>query len=127
MALLKEVDDKQSEISDEELSECSSDEETESEDEGLLSRIYALRDIVPPETRAKIANTTTTVFSKSFDLLKTIGNGAWILVTGAAIVALPAVLEIEREQAAINQEVQKAQQQQIRQQQLLAAQDEEES
>jgi len=124
MAFLEEVNEKQNAlISDEEDDEylTSSDEESDidDEDENLLSRVIALRDIVPPETRARISNTTSSLFSKSFGLLKTIGNSAWILVTAASILALPVVLEIEREQASIQQENQRAQQQQFRQQQVL--------
>jgi len=123
MAYLEEVEDKDNVIiSDEEEEEeeyTSSDEESDiDDDEELLSRIMALRDIVPPETRARISNTASSLFSKSFNLLRTIGNSAWILVTAASILALPVVLEIEREQSAIHQENEKAQQQQLRQHQV---------
>ncbi|ORX64944.1 hypothetical protein BCR32DRAFT_297875 [Anaeromyces robustus] len=124
MAYLEEVEGKDNVIiSDEEdeyTSSSDEDSDIDEEDEELLSRIIALRDIVPPETRARISTTASSLFSKSFDLLKTIGNSAWVLVTAASILALPVVLEIEREQAAIHQENQRAQQQQLRQQQLLS-------
>jgi len=124
MAYLEEVEDKDNVlISDEEEEEeyTSSDEESDiDDDEEFLSRIIALKDIVPPETRARISNTASSLFSKSFSLLKTIGNSAWVLVTAAIILALPVVLEIEREQSAIHQENQKAEQQQLRQHQLLS-------
>lgn len=124
MAYLEEVDEKQNALISEEEDEeytTSSEEETdiEDDDEELLSRIIALKDIVPPETRARISNTASSLFSKSFGLLKTIGNSAWILVTAASILALPVVLEIEREQAAIHQENQRVEQQQLRQQQVF--------
>jgi len=122
MAYLEEVENKDNVlISDEEEEEeyTSSDEESDiDDDEEFLSRIIALKDIVPPETRARISNTASSLFSKSFSLLKTIGNSAWVLVTAASILALPVVLEIEREQSAIHQENQKAEQQQLRQHQV---------
>ena len=122
MAYLEEVENKDNVlISDEEEEEeyTSSDEESDiDDDEEFLSRIIALKDIVPPETRARISNTASSLFSKSFSLLKTIGNSAWVLVTAASILAIPVVLEIEREQSAIHQENQKAEQQQLRQHQV---------
>jgi len=122
MAYLEEVEDKNNVlVSDEEEEEYTSSDEEDSdidEDESFISRVMALRDIVPPETRARFSNSASSLFSKSFGLLRTIGNSAWVLVTAASILALPVVLEIEREQAAIHQENQRVQEQQYRQHQV---------
>ncbi|ORX47360.1 hypothetical protein BCR36DRAFT_584869 [Piromyces finnis] len=125
MAYLEEIEDKNNVLvsEEEEEEEYTSSDEEDSEiddDETFMSRVMALKDIVPPETRARISNSASSLFSKSFGLLKAVGNSAWILVTAASILALPVVLEIEREQAAIHQENQKAQEQQYRQHQLLS-------
>ncbi|KAJ3304731.1 mitochondrial import receptor protein [Kappamyces sp. JEL0829] len=73
------------------------DDEDFVDDESLLERIIALKDIVPPTTRAHFANAVSSSLVVTVGLGKTVGSGLWILATGALLVFLPVSLELERD------------------------------
>ncbi|KAI9010136.1 mitochondrial outer membrane translocase complex, subunit Tom22 [Hyaloraphidium curvatum] len=107
-------------------SEYETEEEAEEEElaapenETLLERIYALADIIPPARRADIAKTSAKVYETGLTVAKFVGSATWIIVTGAILLVLPVMLEVEKEQAVIAQENQmKLSQQQVSAQQLL--------
>lgn len=72
--------------------------------ETLLDRLTALVDIVPPQTRYRIA----TGLTRSRDLVqkggKVIGNIVWVLTTSALLVGLPLILILEDEAKIVNEE-----------------------
>jgi import receptor subunit TOM22 len=91
-------------------------EEDESFDESLLERIGALVDIVNPVTRVKIAHALEDTVSVAMTAGKMVGSGLWILASATLIVLLPLQLELERERAVFDQELnQRIQQQQAQQ------------
>ncbi|KAI8913401.1 mitochondrial outer membrane translocase complex, subunit Tom22 [Gorgonomyces haynaldii] len=83
------------------------------EDETILERIAALVDVIPPTTRARIYASTQDTLSVAKGVVGGLGTGLWILVTVSLQVVVPVVLELEREQQAIQQEHQRTQAQQV--------------
>lgn len=72
--------------------------------ESLWERLAALVDMVPPTTRASLAGLLSRARRSLADCGRQGGQAAWILVTGAIIVAVPVALEVEREHFVIQQE-----------------------
>ncbi|KAJ3019810.1 hexokinase A [Thoreauomyces humboldtii] len=100
------------------LSEYEDDDGDDSDllEESLLERIQALRDVIPPATRASVARGVTSVTSGTWTAVQWVGSAAWVFATAAMLVALPVALELEREQFVFQQEAQmRAQQQQAQQ------------
>jgi len=87
-------------------------------DETLGDRLYALRDMVSPATRQKIAATWNTTTSWTFRGGKLAGNAVWVVTTSALLVVLPLALSIENESMLIQQEGELLAQQQGQQQML---------
>ena len=85
-------------------------------DETLGDRLYALRDMVSPATRQKIAATWNTTTSWTFRGGKLAGNAVWVVTTSALLVVLPLALSIENESMLIQQEGELLAQQQGQQQ-----------
>ena len=85
-------------------------------DETLGDRLYALRDMVSPATRQKIAATWNTTTSWTFWGGKLAGNAVWVVTTSALLVVLPLALSIENESMLIQQEGELLAQQQGQQQ-----------
>ncbi|KAI5453523.1 mitochondrial import receptor subunit Tom22 [Naganishia albida] len=90
------------------------------DDETLLDRVYALKDMVAPTTRSKIASQ----WERTSQWVKTggvwAGNAVWVITTSALLVGLPLALAMEDEARIVQQE-KEIQMQQSGQQSLLGA------
>ncbi len=78
-----------------------SDEDDESASvaiESLGDRIAALRDIIPPATRRRVAGTFSTVSSYVKGGLWFGGKGAWIVSTSALLWGIPFALALVEDQ-----------------------------
>ncbi|KAJ3300201.1 mitochondrial import receptor protein [Borealophlyctis nickersoniae] len=75
-------------------------------DESLLDRFAALKDVVPPTTRAKIYGGVVKAGRWTWGTGKFLGSAAWVIATGALLVLLPVALELEKEAAMLQQEAQ---------------------
>ncbi|KAK4056482.1 mitochondrial import receptor subunit Tom22 [Microbotryomycetes sp. JL221] len=89
--------------------------------ETIKERLYALKDMVPPETRKTVRDVVaaTTQWSK-WSIAKA-GSAAWIVTTSALVVGLPLMLSIEGEAALVQQEKEYLGQASAQQQQALGA------
>ena len=87
-----------------------------SHDESLLERITALVDIVPPVTRVKFQQRVQDVGDWALDAFHFVGAGLWIISTASLMTIFPLALELEREGAIIDQEIQQRSSQQQAQQ-----------
>lgn len=74
------------------------------EDESISDRIYALRDMISPRTRASIAETWETASTWAIWGGKLAGNAVWVATTSALLVGLPLALSIENETMMVQQE-----------------------
>jgi len=108
------TDDEESVISDGDVDD-EIDKEIEDafrpEDETILDRIYALRDIIPPSTRSKICKgwkSGSNLFSKG---TRFAGNVIWVVSTSAVLIGLPLAIAIENESLIVQQEREYQQQQ----------------
>lgn len=72
--------------------------------ETIRERIAALKDIVPPSTRAAVSDAVATGFSWAKWTGGLAGSAAWIVTTSALVVGLPLMLSIEGEAAIVAQE-----------------------
>lgn len=94
-----------------------SDEDFSPVDETLYERIAALKDIVPPQTRSKVAFTYRQASSSTWWGFQSAGTLAWWVSTSALLVGLPLALAIEDETRVVQQEremqMQSAGQQQV--------------
>jgi len=95
--------DTDSEISDDDLATSSPSHYSEP-NETLSDRIYALRDIVPPRTRAQIASTTSSLYSLTGSAITYGGKGLWILATSAFLLGIPYALALGQEQEIVEEE-----------------------
>lgn len=86
------------------------------EDETLGERLYALKDMVSPSTRAKVYDTWNTSSSWAFWGGKLAGNAVWVVTTSALLIGLPLALAIENETMMVQQEKEMLAQQQGAQQ-----------
>ncbi|KXN71281.1 mitochondrial import translocase, subunit Tom22, partial [Conidiobolus coronatus NRRL 28638] len=67
-------------------------------DESLLDRIYALKDIIPPNQRLAISNTVSSVYNGVHTAFSIIGKTGWVLSTSAFVVLLPLMIAYEKDQ-----------------------------
>ncbi|KAH9812515.1 mitochondrial outer membrane translocase complex, subunit Tom22 [Melampsora americana] len=67
------------------------------EDETILDRIYALKDIISPSSRATLAESWNKVSNSTKSTTKFLGNVAWVITTSMILVGLPMALSIEGE------------------------------
>ncbi|EFP86509.1 mitochondrial import receptor protein [Puccinia graminis f. sp. tritici] len=74
------------------------------EDETIVDRIYALRDIIRPTTRESICERWNSIWEKSSSTGRTLGNLAWVLTTSIILVGLPMALSIEAESMLVSHE-----------------------
>ncbi|KAK6384600.1 uncharacterized protein PV06_08741 [Exophiala oligosperma] len=89
-------------------SEISSDAGSEPDlDESLLDRLSALRDIVPPKTRAKISSVTSTLYNATSTTVNYSGKGLWVLATSILLLGIPYALALGDEQQFIEEEKQR--------------------
>lgn len=86
-------------------SEISSDDDLNpTHSESLTDRISALRDILPPSTRQRIATTFTTTKSYVIGGLYLTGKAGWILCTSAMLIGVPFGLAWMEEQQVVEME-----------------------
>lgn len=76
-------------------------------DESLTDRIIALRDIIPPKTRAKIGAITSNIFSAGSTGITYGGKGLWVLATSVLLLGLPYMLAVGQEQELMEEERQR--------------------
>jgi len=87
-----------------------SDDDIESRtqpDESLFDRISALRDIVPPKTRARITSATSTIFSAANTTVSYGGKGLWVVATSILLLGIPYALALGEEQQYAEEERQR--------------------
>ncbi|KAI0382801.1 mitochondrial import translocase, subunit Tom22 [Hypomontagnella monticulosa] len=85
-------------------SEISNESDYDPANETLAERLYALKDIIPPQTRTSISNTvnaTTGAISSAFSFG---GKALWVLGTTALIIGVPWTLAWAEEQQVIEME-----------------------
>ncbi|ORE02729.1 mitochondrial import translocase, subunit Tom22 [Rhizopus microsporus var. microsporus] len=97
-------------LSEEDYSDFS-DDEFDDEDESLLDRIAALKDIIPLKHRNRISSSVSTLTSWGKTGATFVGKSAWVITTSMFLLVLPLALEIEKEQALIAYEKEAMQQQ----------------
>ncbi|KAJ1923637.1 mitochondrial import receptor subunit Tom22 [Tieghemiomyces parasiticus] len=88
---------------DEEGSELGSDldddEDDYYEEESLLDRITALKDIIPLSQRTAMSNFVSTMVNTGCSSINLFGKVAWVLSTSALVLLVPLALESEKDQA----------------------------
>lgn len=107
----------ESEFSDDDADSVVSEDDFDPSNETLADRVAALKDIVPPETRKALVQTTETIKAWSSAAYALSGNVAWWVCTSAILVALPLALASENE-AMITQQERELQMQSTGQQQV---------
>ncbi|GAO45858.1 hypothetical protein G7K_0106-t1 [Saitoella complicata NRRL Y-17804] len=86
----EEWSDTDSEISESEI-------EDDVVDETFYDRLVALKDIIPPTQRTKIANAASSLANTATWLGKFGGKATWVLATSAILFGFPLALAIEEE------------------------------
>jgi hypothetical protein len=85
-------------------SEISTESDYDPTNETLGERLYALRDIIPPQTRASISNGV----SNTADAVKTVlsfgGKTMWVIATSALLLGVPWALAFSEEQQIMDME-----------------------
>jgi import receptor subunit TOM22 len=81
-------------------------------DETLLERISALRDIIPPSTRASISHTFTSAYGYASMGLSWGGKALWVIGTSALLLGVPWALAYAEEQQYLEMEREMKMQQQ---------------
>jgi import receptor subunit TOM22 len=76
-------------------------------DESLTDRLLALRDMIPPKTRARISSATNTIVSASSTGISYTGKGLWVLATSVLLLGLPYMLAVGQEQELMEEERQR--------------------
>jgi import receptor subunit TOM22 len=79
-------------------SEVSDVDEDDAFDETLLDRVYALKDIVPPTYRKRIASAADTGYSWLSSGLSLSGKTLWVVSTSALLLGVPWALAFSEEQ-----------------------------
>ncbi|OTB01382.1 hypothetical protein M426DRAFT_75228 [Hypoxylon sp. CI-4A] len=85
-------------------SEISNDSDYDPSDETLTERLYALRDIIPPQTRTSISNKVNATTSAISSVLSFSGKTLWVISTSALILGVPWALAWAEEQQVIEME-----------------------
>lgn len=92
---------------DSEISDMSETTHSPLLDETLTDRLIALRDIIPPKTRARISNAANTVFNASSTGVTYGGKGLWVIATSVLLLGLPYMLAVGQEQELMEEERQR--------------------
>lgn len=92
---------------DSEISDMSETTHSPLLDETLTDRLIALRDIIPPKTRARISNAANTVFNASSTGITYGGKGLWVIATSVLLLGLPYMLAVGQEQELMEEERQR--------------------
>lgn len=109
MVTLTEVEDEHfqanqpgPEVDDDDYSDTDSEISNESDfdptNETLAERLYALRDIVPPTTRAWVAGHVETLSSATWTTLSFAGKATWVITTSALFFGVPFALSFGEDQ-----------------------------
>ncbi|XDG01064.1 hypothetical protein ABKA04_000679 [Annulohypoxylon sp. FPYF3050] len=85
-------------------SEISNESDYDPLNETFADRLYALRDIIPPQTRTSISNKITATTDAISSVLSFSGRTLWVLGTSALIVGVPWALAWSEEQQVIEME-----------------------
>ncbi|KAI1106946.1 Tom22-domain-containing protein [Jackrogersella minutella] len=85
-------------------SEISNESDYDPSSETLAERLYALRDIIPPQTRNSIANTFNATTGAITGALSFSGKALWVISTSALILGVPWALAWAEEQQVIEME-----------------------
>ncbi|KAI0400369.1 mitochondrial outer membrane translocase complex, subunit Tom22 [Xylaria palmicola] len=85
-------------------SEISDESEYDPTDETLAERLYALRDMVPPQTRGYIANTVSTATNAVKSVLSFGGKSLWVISSSALLLGIPWALAWSEEQQVLEME-----------------------
>jgi len=94
---------------DSEISSDASDiDASEYPSESLSDRVLALRDMVPPRTRAKISSTISSIYSITGSAVSYGGKGIWVLATSAMLLGIPYALAMTQEQEIVEEEKRQA-------------------
>ncbi|KAG9791502.1 mitochondrial import receptor subunit Tom22 [Exophiala dermatitidis] len=104
-ALLADDDDDYTDT-DSEISDDASD--AGALDESLIDRLSALRDIIPPKTRAKISSISSTIASATSSTINYSGKGLWVIATSVLLLGIPYALALGEEQQYMEEERQRA-------------------
>ncbi|OAL37654.1 hypothetical protein AYO20_03161 [Fonsecaea nubica] len=76
-------------------------------DESIIDRLSALRDIVPPKTRARFVSATQTVFSAANASVTFGGKSLWVIATSILLLGIPYALALGEEQQYMEEERQR--------------------
>ncbi|KAH9987548.1 mitochondrial outer membrane translocase complex, subunit Tom22 [Xylariaceae sp. FL0662B] len=85
-------------------SEISNDSDFDPQNETLAERLYALRDIVPPQTRNSIFTTVSNAASAVQSVLSIGGKTLWIISSSAILIGVPWALAWGEEQQVLEME-----------------------
>ncbi|KAI0436347.1 mitochondrial outer membrane translocase complex, subunit Tom22 [Xylaria telfairii] len=85
-------------------SEISEESEYDPRDETFGERLYALRDIVPPQTRGYIANAVSTASDAVKSALSFGGKSLWVISSSALLLGIPWALAWAEEQQVLEME-----------------------
>ncbi|KAK8848540.1 Tom22-domain-containing protein [Apiospora arundinis] len=85
-------------------SEISNESDYDPIDESFAERLYALRDIIPPQTRSSIANTATATTDAVKSVLSFSGKTLWVLASSALVLGVPWALAWAEEQQVMEME-----------------------
>ncbi|KAI1349864.1 mitochondrial outer membrane translocase complex, subunit Tom22 [Xylaria sp. FL0043] len=85
-------------------SEISDESEYDPTDETLAERLYALRDIVPPQTRGYISSTVSSASNAVKSVLSFGGKSLWVISSSALLLGIPWALAWAEEQQVLEME-----------------------
>jgi len=89
-------------------SEISTDDLPQSlPEESLFDRISALRDIIPPQTRARISSASASVYSAANTTVTFGGKSLWVIATSILLLGIPYALALGEEQQYMEEERQR--------------------
>ncbi|BFZ53329.1 mitochondrial import receptor subunit Tom22 [Savitreella phatthalungensis] len=110
-------DDQYTDVSESDSESELGDEVDEPLDETLYERLVALKDIIPPPTRARLSNAVSTGKSGLSTVALLGGKSLWAITSSLLLIGIPFMMAVEAE--AQVQEEQKAMQLQAGSQDLL--------
>ncbi|KAK6224138.1 hypothetical protein LQW54_000286 [Pestalotiopsis sp. IQ-011] len=85
-------------------SEISNESDYDPIDESFGERLYALRDIIPPQTRASISNGVNNTTDAVKSVLSFGGKTLWVIATSAMLLGVPWALAFAEEQQVMDME-----------------------
>lgn len=77
------------------------------DDETLLDRFTALKDMIPPKTRARISHITSSIASAASTGITYGGKGIWVITTSVLLLGIPYALALGEEQQFMEDERQR--------------------